>query len=315
MKLLKHALKIPEGYELVKRGRAQYLIRQDYREILDHIITKRKRTVPFDGSELGSTGILKGATLRKMSMPGIIDGNLVLRESLRGGILRKLLGRTFFGIHTRMFQETSMCASAMSLKLPVAEIVVAARERIAPLLYRGWMVTREIPNSQDLYSYLEKQLNTNSSRGLQEKRAIISGLAKLIARMHDVGIYHGDLHIRNILVQIHPIEDIRFCIIDFDKSRIVNKMIMGQRIRDLMRLFRSLVKRPSLAKKITHSDIERFLLVYFRDDRSARRSAEKMLRRYFWVVNLHSFWWRIFGSLVRADLSEPTHQYKTILPR
>jgi tRNA A-37 threonylcarbamoyl transferase component Bud32 len=292
-----------DGYEFVRTENAHYLSQKEHLEILDHIRIKRQSGPLLYGRSRVSPDVSRGATVR-LSFPEIADGKYMLRRSVRGGILGKLIGRTFTGIRTRMFCETALTAYAARMGIPVADIIIASKEPIKPFLYHGWVLTKEIPDSQNLSSYLNSQPQTLSFEKNKEKRTVLASLAKCIARMHDSGIYHGDLHIGNILVQIPPGEDPRIYLIDFDKSKVVERMSLPKKIKNLMRLYRSVVKRPNLLKKLNYNDIQRFLYAYFGGDRLKRREAERLLKKYFHIIQIHSLWWRISGRYHKEDLPQ-----------
>lgn len=290
--------RIPEGYEFIEVGRGEYLVREGYRWILDHIEPSGNVGTPVRGHSARVAGGGRGTTV-SMALPGDEAGRIVVRRSLRGGILARLLGDTYFGCRSRMFDETRVAAHGIRLGLRAAEVLVAAKERVAPLLYGGWIITREIPDSVDLLSYLRAGPPFAGPAGLRLKRRVIMETAQAIARMHELGIDHGDLHLRNILLQIRPDGAVHLFLIDFDKSSCGDSLSRGRRVRNLMRLFRSVMKEPDLAGTLTTRDFERFLLAYFRRDRSKRRSAVGTLRRHAFFLRIHRAWWRLLGCIPR----------------
>jgi len=292
-----------DGYNFVRTEGAYYLVRKEHQEILDHVRIRRKTGPMSHRKNRVSPDVSRGGTSR-LAFSEISDGSFMLRRSVRGGILGRLTGRTYVGTRTRMFCETALTAYAARMGIPVADIIIASREPIAPFLYRGWVLTREVPNSQNFSSYLDSLPETLSLKENEEKRAVLASLAKWITRMHDFGIYHGDLHIGNILVQTSPGEDPRIFLIDFDKSKVVKRMSLPKRIKNLMRLYRSIVKRPNLSNKLTLNDIERFLYAYLGGDRLKRRKAERLLKRYFYIIQMHSLWWRVSGRFQKKDLPQ-----------
>jgi len=287
---------IPEGYEFFEVGRGQYLVREGYQWILDHIQPSEEDGPPVRGHDTCVAGGGRGMTV-SMALSGDEVSRVVVRRSLRGGILARILGDTYFGCRSRMFEETRVAAHGIRLGLRAAEVLVAAKERIAPLLYGGWIITREIPDSVDLLSYLRAGPSFAGPDGLRLKRRVIMETAQAIARMHELGIDHGDLHLRNILLQIRPDGAVHVFLIDFDKSSCVDSLNRGRRVRNLMRLFRSVVKEPDLAGTFTTRDVERFLLAYFRRDRSKRKSAAGTFRRHAVLLRVHRAWWRLVDCM------------------
>ena len=79
--------------------------------------------------------------------------------------------------------------------------------------------------------------------------------------MHDAGIRHDDLNLKNLLVA--RVEDsTKVHVIDFKKARLQNHVALGTRLRNLIRLDRSVVKRLASRRAITISDRLRTLRVY-----------------------------------------------------
>ena len=76
----------------------------------------------------------------------------------------------------------------------------------------------------------------------KQKRQIINKLANAVNDMHDVGIYHADLHLKNILVQSDISGCVHVYIIDLDKSKQYEKISFQRRMKNIMRLDRSFVK-------------------------------------------------------------------------
>ncbi len=242
----------------------------------------------------------RGATVR-IRVSKNSEDRFVFRRSLRGGALGRLLGSNYVGNQTRMFHELALTAYASQLGIPTAEIVIASRESLAPFLYRGWVLTKEVRNSQNLHSYLATLSNNPTPEECKERRAVISTLAALIKKMHNLGIYHGDLHIGNILIQVSPGKRPCIHMIDFDKSSLIQPMALSKRTANLMRLYRSIIKRPELFEKLTHSDMERFLCVYFEGNRKARRSSEPFFRKFLRVIRLHRLRWNVSGQFRKAN--------------
>ncbi len=66
-------------------------------------------------------------------------------------------------------------------------------------------------------------------------RSIIRQLARLFARLHAAGIYHGDLKGSNILMQDWRSEDRRFFLVDLDRVS-ERRLSPGRRMKNLLQL-------------------------------------------------------------------------------
>src|SRR5574337_1208829 len=86
-------------------------------------------------------------------------------------------------------------------------------------------------------------LKESPSRFIQKsKKSVIYALVRLIRNMHDAGIYHADLHLKNILLKGDSNGEFNAYIIDLDKSVVLNELNIDQRIKNLLRLDRSIEK-------------------------------------------------------------------------
>ncbi|MCW8109946.1 3-deoxy-D-manno-octulosonic acid kinase [Alteromonas ponticola] len=153
----------------------------------------------------------------------------VLRHFRRGGMIGKLLADQYFftGLsRTRAFAELRLLKSMRAMGLPVPTPIAAYISKCG-IFYRADLVTRLIPNSEDLHSVLcQRPLSA------QEWEHI----GATIARFHVAQIYHHDLNVRNIMLD----DKHQAWLIDFDRC---GKRSGSQWKQDnLARLQRSLVK-------------------------------------------------------------------------
>lgn len=178
------------------------------------------------------TGEGRGAVFR---FP-VSDGFGILRPCLRGGLIRHLLGDAYVGVN-RPERELAVHRYAYEAGLRVPEPLGACWMR-SGFLYRGAMATREV-QSESLLAYLEAEPERESA----EK--VLRETGQLIREMHDAGIYHADLQIRNILVGAEGCY-----LIDFDKAERRSEMSELARYRNLLRLRRSFEKHGRLPQEI-----------------------------------------------------------------
>ncbi|MBI2472414.1 MAG: hypothetical protein HYV59_14430 [Planctomycetes bacterium] len=175
-------------------------------------------------------------------------------------------------------------------------------------------MSKEIPGALDIIQFLKE----SSFNYIQKsKKPVISALVKLIRNMHDAGIYHADLHLKNILLKGGSNEEFTAYIIDLDKSVVLNKLDIHQRMKNLLRLDRSLEKlRWFSCKKyqsnmpvshgdkageflnqkialISKTDRIRFLKAYILFGNAIDRDWKKYIRQCQTLHSLHRFWWRV----------------------
>jgi serine/threonine protein kinase len=165
-------------------------------------------------------------------------------------------------------------------------------------LYKYKLVSKEVTDTIDLMELLR---HSDKDSLLARKRQIISKVAKAVKEMHDAGIYHADLHLKNILVQSGEDGTINVYIIDLDKSRQFEEIDLNKRRKNILRLDRSLEKfnRNASDRKdllVTNTDKMRFLREYIRTDSESRETLKSYLRTYLTTHKLHRFWWLVVNG-------------------
>ena len=194
------------------------LVREEWRETLTAALFDQEGCTP---TSMGGRG-----TLLRFTFAG---GTGLIRKCLRGGLLRNLTKDAFFAIN-RPLQELKLHAALYEAALPVpAPLGVVWRK--SGFWYRGAVATQELP-AQNLLEYLQ-------SPRVHATPSILQKCGSLIRDMHDLGVFHPDLQIRNILVSM---DATLVYLIDFDKAKRYRRLSDSQRSRNLLRLKRSFVK-------------------------------------------------------------------------
>ena len=161
------------------------------------------------------------------------DGHEVFaRRSRRGGMIASILNDVYMGMTPRPLTELAVTIEAMRRGIPVAEPMGAMVEWIAPVLYRGFFLTRAVPG-MTLWEFLKTDDDpTVRSHVLGQARTAID-------TMHEKGLFHADLNLHNLLVtQVR--ESFTVIIIDLDKSRLFDASVSSaMRRSNAARLMRS----------------------------------------------------------------------------
>ena len=136
------------------------------------------------------------------------QGKLVLRRYRRGGLVAKLTQFKFvFSSYkqSRAFLELALLETMLKLELPVP-VPIAGRCQRFGLFYQAEIITKLIPNAQELFTCL---LNSkHQSLDWQQ-------IGVTIKRFHQAGIDHTDLNCHNIMID----DENKVWLIDFDKCR------------------------------------------------------------------------------------------------
>jgi len=220
------------------------------------------------------------------------QGEVAVRNYRHGGLLRLFTGdRFFFG--ARPFQEVAVTEEVNSAGVPTLEILAAIVERGWGGWYRGYLVTKYLPSATDLISYLDKK-----PQG-ERRKAVIEKAAEAVKRIHQAGIYHADLHLKNFLVEG---KEPKVYLIDFDKSEVFPHLRPSRRMKNLKRLDRSAEKLTRHGLSLTKRDKRTFCRTYASGDREIRPYLKTYLQRYRWYQRLYRWGWWI------ASLLYPRHR-------
>lgn len=158
----------------------------------------------------------------------LADGAGILRPYRRGGLVRAFLKDSYLLVN-RPHREWDVHVYLWEQDFPVPEPLGAVWERRG-LVYRGAFATRWI-DAVDVLEYVRERP--------EESSPLLARAGAAIRRMHDLGIYHSDLQVRNILVRR---DDGTPVFIDFDNACHVDRVSDLSRARNLLRLRRSCLK-------------------------------------------------------------------------
>jgi tRNA A-37 threonylcarbamoyl transferase component Bud32 len=206
---------------------------------------------------------------------------LVVRRVRHGGWLGALLGRALLGVD-RPLAEQRVCATLRERRVPVPEpAFVLARRRLGPVWHAALATVAEA-GARDALAFLAEA--PPRVRTIRAARAA----GRAVRRFHDAGGSHRDLHVKNLLLR-ETAEDVECVVIDLDRARLLAALSPAARMRELMRLYRSLVKR-GLRERVGTRGLAAFLGAYVARDRTLRAALRARLPLERARVALHA--WR-----------------------
>ncbi len=238
---------------------------------------------------------------KTLIMESIDNASFVARDYWHGGLFRNIL-RDIFWDRLRPLRELSICEAAGKSGIKTSEVVAIVKNKILGSLYKCRLISREITGAIDL---MELLLKPETDKLVARKRQIINKVAEAVKKMHDAGIYHADLHLKNILVQFAECDSVDAYIIDLDKSRQYEKIDLHKRMRNIMRLDRSVEKMvrnnkdvfgPGSPFPISKTDKLRFLKEYIKTDNKNEKPLRYYLQSYNTSHSLHRLWWVLGGG-------------------
>jgi len=170
--------------------------------------------------------------------------------------------------------------------------VLAVRsERRGPCVYKGDLMTREITGSEDLDRYLGA-LRGEDERRLSRRKDVVRSVALLVQGMHRVGLYHADLNLKNIVIRLGE-RSVTSYVIDLDRARVIQPLRSRLRIRNLVRLYRSLDKKGYLDGVVRTRDILEFVAVYCGEDSDLKKRCKAVMRTRMWLLRFHRLLWKL----------------------
>ena len=275
-------------FEKVVKGKAVILVKDKYK---DQVLSQ--------GMALSTKireGLYPGASLFKgrSIIPCVpIKGSkerMIIKHYEHGGLFRKITRDIFLG-NSRPFRELAILEVASRKGVPVPQVLAARVDRILGPFYRGEIAYKEIPDSSNLLEYLNRLNQKPLKEKIFQKREIINSLAEVIKKMHTLGIYHGDLNVKNVLIQ-NVGKKVGVYLVDFDCSKIKDSLTLRDRLNNLNRFHRSCQKWKA---PITATDKLRFFLAYSKGDKLLQSNLRKYARqcsRFHWG---HRIYWKLFG--------------------
>ena len=133
-------------------------------------------------------------------------GPVVIKRYIRGGLLGRLIRRSYIRLgKSRSQLEFELLQRARELGINVPEPLVCASR--GSLIYRAWLVTREIESALPLARL--------SSDDENRTRRVMEAVIDQISRLIEHRIMHVDLHPGNVLVDGQN----RVHLVDFDKGK------------------------------------------------------------------------------------------------
>jgi tRNA A-37 threonylcarbamoyl transferase component Bud32 len=165
--------------------------------------------------------------------------------------------------------------------------------RTGPLLIDNLLLTGEVKNAKSMVQCLSDMSRTFCKDTLLRKRSLIECFGETVGKMHNKGIFHGDLRLGNVLVQQKK-EAWRFFFLDNERTKKFQRLPARLRLKNLvqinmfqeniinterMRFFRKYCSQNSLTKK-TEKDLAKHVLKKTEQRLGNRKNPTKSMKKY-----------------------------------
>lgn len=283
-------IQIPASFSLAHQGKVSLLLRDEYKALLLAKGINDFKTFLKKSGQVSHYH--KGRTLHPcISLGG--DKKMVVRQYSHGGLLRAIT-KNLYWFGSRSFRELVLTEQIRSLGIPTIPPIGAIHDRIFYPFYQAYFLSLEVPRAIDLIQYFNDLGAGPSHANFSLKRKTIRSAGLLIRKFHQAGFFHSDLQLKNILVAGD-----RLLLIDFDRSYRKSNLSVRKRIKNLLRLNRSVEKWKRLGLPITWTDRWRFFTAYAGDDKKIQAAIRRAVRTYSLRFLLYRIGWgieKIIGS-------------------
>ncbi|HXZ84446.1 MAG TPA: lipopolysaccharide kinase InaA family protein [Myxococcota bacterium] len=227
------------------------------------------------------------------------DAHVVLRRYQHGGLFRGITRALYLG-PARALAELHVTARAEASGAPVPHVICLALWPAAGPFWSALIGTREERGARDL---LEALLAAPDARA---RRALLREVGAAVRRLHDAGVDHRDLQLRNILV-VEEAGRRRIVVVDLDRAVYHPRGALAPRLRarNLGRLTRSAVKAGLFRGPIGKRELAAFVGAYTGSDRRLRAELRGWIRGEQWKLALHRLGYRLWGEGKGATAVSP----------
>jgi 3-deoxy-D-manno-octulosonic acid kinase len=183
---------------------------------------------------------------------------LIVKTLRHGGLAGRLLG-TRFGARSgnvrRLLDAMELAQRLLARGVATARPAFARiRGGALPGSLRLELATYEIEGARDAATFLAAQ------RDARARRAAIRACGSAVQALHEAGVRHADLNLKNLLVVAG--REARAYVIDLERSTLPQPLLPRHRVENLARLLRSTEKLGLLGPLVTRRDLVRFLVAY-----------------------------------------------------
>lgn len=267
-------IEIP-GFESLERGSRTVLIRPEWKPwLLDDLLGGFQR-IDATRRRLYSHGRVAHFSYHPAGAPG----RVFVRQATRGGLIGALLGGLYVGMD-RPLRELRAATAARTAGVSVPEPLAVLVRRVGGLFCRFTVIAREVENAQDLLTVASAPTGTR-------KRELLDRVADEMRRLHESGVYHADLTMKNILMSGQTVY-----IIDLDKATLAPQRDERLDMMNLSRLNRSVVKLLGAHGSVSRTDKLRFLRRYL-GGRERIKELSQVCAQGLWF---HRLWWSVSGQ-------------------
>jgi hypothetical protein len=283
---------VPPGFRRIEEGDAVLVAREAWAEAVHRVfaplyqawarIAQRRFTAQ------GRAGIVSFPMGKELPA-------MMVRRYVHGGLLARI-GRDLYWGMDRALLELIVAESAKRGGVRTPEPIGVLGQRMHGPLWRLAFLSAEVTDSEDLIHYGCRLSEYPPETAAREKRGVIREAAVQIRKMHDLGIDHGDLHLKNLLLRRRADDTPEVYLLDFDRASSGPPLDSERRLKNLKRLARSVRKVRIANTVLTAWDRLRFVRDYVQGHPDAHTLMRQWARRLASSGRAHEAWWTATGA-------------------
>jgi len=290
------AIPLPAGFTEIEERGARLIVRDDLaaavRRALGPLYQAWSRIAQRRFTTMGRAGVV--SIPLGQGLPAMF-----VRRYFRGGAFGRFNRNLYLG-PGRAVTELAVSEAARRGGLRTARVIGVLLTRVWGPFWRLAIMTEEIAGSEDIIHYCCRLSEYPPETAAVEKRIVLREAARQIRRMHDLGIYHADLHVKNLLVRRRPTGETQVFVVDFDRAAMTGPLGPDERFRNLRRLAESVRKVRVVSAAISEWDRVRFLREYLAGAPDASRYLRRWTRALAHAGRVREVWWAV--SRARRDV-------------
>jgi serine/threonine protein kinase len=296
-------IEVPQSCSLIKDGRLTLVVKNAFKETLlkqgisqPHTLIAAHHTTD---THYRGRGLLPAILIQETN-----GKRMVAKQCMRGGLLRFINKDIFWG-GKRPFREMIANAHILKKGIKTTEMLAAAHYKVFGPLYRTYLFSLEIPECIDLTTFLNGLAQKPPRQRFEEKAFLFEAVAQAFVTMHRGGIYHRDLHLKNILIRKdHGEGTPTIFIIDFDKAACKDFLTPKEKLKNLLRFNRSIEKYKLQGGGVTRGDQCRLFKEYFKHNSDLYDLFHKKIKLNSFFLRLRRARW-MMGSFRAQRIKDP----------
>lgn len=282
----------PSGYSRFEEGDALLVVKTEHADAIRRIFTPLYQSFARIAQRRFTARGRAGIVTFQL---GQGKPSVVVRRYVHGGLFANIGRDLHFGPE-RGLQELRVALAAHAGSVRTAEPLGVLAQKAWGPFWKMAFLSAEISGSEDMIHYCCRLAEYPAETAAREKRGVLTEAAEQIRRMHDLGIRHADLHLKNLLLRRLEAGTPEVFVIDFDMATIGPELDSNQRLNNLDRLARSVRKVRVADSVLTAWDRLRFLRTYLKGHPQSRTLIRQWARKLATSGSAHEIWWTATGA-------------------